>query len=237
VATEYLGAGPVAAHLEWLTVRKRRAARERRAAAWEKRVATLEAREARVVGLFEDIRLIYYDIMYLSGHYLHKRQWRKAGPRMNPDSRSPEFRRALEDRRARLLFESATDVPALVEKYAGRPGRVIARSLVELIAPDDALQREAIRREMERMREELLGKASTAIEALLVEQVVVCWIDLEYARREAYLHEAKEKFGAVAGDWYGRRESRALRRFLAATRALATVRKLAVPVAKGRAAG
>jgi hypothetical protein len=49
------------------------------------------------------------------------------------------------------------------------------------------------------MRKRLSGARESAIDVLLFEQTIVCWLDLNYARVQAYVHEAEERAGCVAG--------------------------------------
>ena len=95
--------------------------------------------------------------------------------------------------------------------------------------------REAIARKLELLRAELAGPALTPVEWLLVERAVACWLqvqdaDLRYAQHQATLSVRQL-------DLYQRRIDAAHRQYLSALKALATVRKLAVPALQVNVAG
>jgi hypothetical protein len=82
-------------------------------------------------------------------------------------------------------------------------------------------------RKLELLRAELLGDNPTPVERILVERVVACWLQVQAAELRAaqstdtYLKQL---------DFQQRRMDATNRRFLAAVKTLALVRKLAVPV-------
>src|SRR5262245_66143189 len=80
---------------------------------------------------------------------------------------------------------------------------------------------------MELLRAELAGANPTPIERLLVERIVACWLQVQDA--DARYAQAKN-LSLAWGEYYQRRMDRAHRRYLSAVKALALVRKLAVPV-------
>jgi hypothetical protein len=122
----------------------------------------------------------------------------------------PDLRRLLEDPRA-------------VAAFGDLAGRVRA-ALLKLVAGTNLLRQELTAREMDRLRADLLGPAPTVVERLLAERVVVGWLQLQEA--DLRLAAARADRGS---DVLQRRADHAHRRFLAALRALATVRRLAVP--------
>ena len=77
------------------------------------------------------------------------------------------------------------------------------------------------------LRDELAGTAPTPIERLVVERIVACWLQL---------HQLELSYGAQASmanelaTYYQRSIDRAQKRYLAAIKALAYVRRLARPV-------
>jgi hypothetical protein len=125
----------------------------------------------------------------------------------------PELWRAFED-------------PKLVESY-GNLARQAERSFIELVAVDNLGFKEALTRKMEILRAELGGPNPTPIERLLVERVVACWLQVQ----DADIRYAQAKNQSVK--WYEycqRRMNHSHKRYLSALKALALVRKLAVPV-------
>lgn len=87
--------------------------------------------------------------------------------------------------------------------------------------------REAVQRKLELLRAELAGDNPTPVERLLVERVVACWLQVQ----DAELRSAQHNDPTIKqADFHQRRLDATNRRFLAAVKALALVRKLAVPV-------
>ena len=80
---------------------------------------------------------------------------------------------------------------------------------------------------MEAIRKNLAGPAATPIESLLVSRIVICWLQVQMADIAQAKGEAPTS-GLAA--FQLRRQDSANRRYLAAIRTLATVRKMALPV-------
>ena len=117
--------------------------------------------------------------------------------------------------------------PRVLELLGGDRVKETEDALIRSFRPDDLLFGEVVRTATGRLRGELSGGDCSAMERILVDRTVLCWlqlhlIELAYARRsnppaaEALLFEKKL--------------SAANKRFLASVRTLATVRRLAVPV-------
>ena len=77
------------------------------------------------------------------------------------------------------------------------------------------------------MRAELLGDNPTPVERLLVERVVACWVQVQEA--ELRFARGQGDLTIRQSDFLQRRMDSTHRRYLAALKALALVRKLAVP--------
>ncbi len=89
--------------------------------------------------------------------------------------------------------------------------------------------REGLTCKLELLRAELGGKNPTPIERLLVERVVACWLQVQ----DADVRTAQgNDLSLPWAEYYQRRMNHAHRRYLSALKALALVRKLAVPVLK-----
>ena len=72
------------------------------------------------------------------------------------------------------------------------------RSLVQLVAGEVDVVKQAVHKKLATMRDELAGPQPTALEGLLVERVVACWPQLHYA--DAILAQrAKEKCDVSTG--------------------------------------
>jgi hypothetical protein len=114
------------------------------------------------------------------------------------------------------------DRPDVYELFKDLTDRVL-QALVYKCAPEDRLTRELIEREFAHVRAELLSPAPTAIERLLAERVAVGWLEVHAA-----------EFRLALADWedrphWQRQADHAQRRFLAALRLLAAVRRLPRP--------
>jgi len=135
---------------------------------------------------------------------------------------------------------NAGDRPALVElrrtldahpalwaamgDLAGEAERALMRAAV---GSNDDAQAEIARR-LAALRTDLGRPGSSPLEQLLIDPFVLCWLSLTVA--EAMYHRALER-GLQHTDeaWHQRRVERSERRYLAAIKALAVVRRLGVP--------
>jgi len=118
--------------------------------------------------------------------------------------------------------------PAMVEQFGGDLARQAELSFVEAVAGKNLPWKEALARKLELMRAELAGPDPTPLERLLVERVVACWLQVQDADIR-YAQGQKERT-IVQGDYQQRRMDHAHKRYLSAIKALALVRKVALPV-------
>lgn len=102
------------------------------------------------------------------------------------------------------------------------------QSLVKVMGGKNLAYREAITRKLEMLRAELLGENPTPVERLLVERAVACWLQVQEADIRYAQNQGTMSFKQA--DCHERRIDAANRRYLAALKTLALVRKLAVPV-------
>jgi hypothetical protein len=115
---------------------------------------------------------------------------------------------------------------ALVE-FAGNLAERHRRAVIESTAGNDLVCKEAIPRKLEQLRNDLAGKDLPPLERLLVERIVSCWLSL---------HEAELRFtqdpdlSVHQAVYWQERIDRAQRRYLAAIKTLAVIRKLAPPM-------
>ena len=94
------------------------------------------------------------------------------------------------------------------------------------MAGDDIPFREAIEHTMEALRRGLAGPAAIPLESLLLDRVVICWLQVQMAD----IAHAKVEDQTIALERFQlRRQDSANRRYLAAIRTLATIRKMALP--------
>jgi hypothetical protein len=113
-------------------------------------------------------------------------------------------------------------------------GGDIVASLKDLLVAknvggNDILARETRLRQIDRIRDELAGPGPTPIERLLAERAALCWFELHTLDAMVVGRWGEEGEGRPADD-LDRSRDRAQRRYLAALKSLAQVRRLAVPL-------
>jgi hypothetical protein len=117
--------------------------------------------------------------------------------------------------------------PANIDRLGGNLARWAEASFVDALGGKDLSVREAIHAKLNALRRELLGESPTPVERLLVERVAVCWLQVQDA--EIRYAQNQGSLTIRQADYHQRRMDAANRRYLAAVKALALVRKLAVP--------
>jgi len=117
--------------------------------------------------------------------------------------------------------------PVNIELFGGNLAACAQQSFVKALSGEDLSVHEAIKAKLAVMRKELQGENPTPVEVLLVERIVACWLQVQDADIRA--GQATEPTFKQA-DFNQRRMDATNRRYLAALKALALVRKLAVPV-------
>jgi hypothetical protein len=118
--------------------------------------------------------------------------------------------------------------PAMVRPLGGDLAELAQLYVVGHLSGKDLACREAIVRRLDLFREELLGSDPTPVERLLVERVVACWLHVQEA--DIRYAEHSENCSFAQADFDQRRLDAANKRYLAALKTLALVRKLAAPV-------
>ena len=138
-----------------------------------------------------------------------------ARARKGDRSTLPEVRRILSD-------------PHEVDALGGDLALQAEASFVQALAGKDLVLTEALPRKLDALRAELAGPNPTPVERLLVERVVACWLQVQDA--EVRFAQGQGNLSIKQADYYQRRMDGANRRYLAALKALAVARKLALPV-------
>jgi hypothetical protein len=93
---------------------------------------------------------------------------------------------------------------------------------LNLLAGNDHLMKESVEKMLASMRDGLAGKSPTPLEMLLVDRIIACWLQLQYAEMQvAGAKDADPKMAA----FYMKYQASAERRQLAAIRQLALVRR------------
>ena len=113
---------------------------------------------------------------------------------------------------------------------AGDLARVTESVWLQQMAGTNAFLRESVSRRAKALRRDLLGDAPTPLERLLVDRVVCTWLGLHYAESKHAGTMQEQTF--QQGEYYQERIVRYQRMHLAAVRALAQLRRVAVTVAR-----
>jgi hypothetical protein len=123
----------------------------------------------------------------------------------------------------REVLKDSTAVDAL----GGDLARQAQLTLIAKFSGNNLLFKESLTRKMDLLRGELAGPSPTPLERLLVERVVTTWLHLHHLEM---VYAGKDSMSLDLGAYYQRSISSAQKRYLAAIKTLALVRKLAVPV-------
>ena len=119
-----------------------------------------------------------------------------------------------------------TCCPELVDALGGDLEQITERLLSSAVAGENLAFREAIKERMRLFRQELAGPNATPLERLLVARIVACWLQVQTADIAA---TQATDISMEAQNFHRRRQDSANRRYLAAIKTLATVRKLGLP--------
>jgi hypothetical protein len=103
------------------------------------------------------------------------------------------------------------------------------QALLTLAAGQSLLGKEAIARQVAGLRARLQGPSPSELERLLIDRIAASWIEVYYGDIDLAQHLLKQPGAAPATQAAQTRLDRAHARFLAAAKALATVRKLLKP--------
>ncbi|MBY0457717.1 MAG: hypothetical protein K2V38_10295 [Gemmataceae bacterium] len=117
--------------------------------------------------------------------------------------------------------------PGAADVLCGNLAREAMERLVAAWSGNSPVTREATLRKLDELRAELSGPNPSALEKLLVERVVATWLHL-YHLEGGYA--SKESMSLSVGLYYQKCLTAAQKRYLAALKGLAEVRRLALPV-------
>lgn len=130
-----------------------------------------------------------------------------------------------------VLRELIQQSPSLIESVGGDLPKTIERTILGSMAGDNLFFREAVNQKLNTLRNELSGANPSPLERLLIDRVVVAWLRLH----DAELRQVKAASMPIAVAKYHEGRIETLnRQFLTSVKALATVRKLAIPVLIGQ---
>jgi hypothetical protein len=125
------------------------------------------------------------------------------------------------------IFRQLLDLVPEAGAVFGDLAQQAEKSLLDAAFSGEA-RKEATRRELKAMRQELEGPQPTPLERLLVARVVACWFQVQHADTTVARSMVRQVDPQTA-EYYMKRQDRANKRFLAAAKTLAQVRKLLVP--------
>jgi hypothetical protein len=110
-----------------------------------------------------------------------------------------------------------------VARHAGDLERIVTKAWIELLTNNDPLSVETVRRIVDELRAELQGDTPTALEKLLVGQVVTSWLAMSHA----HIQESSTNNKSLAESTFHLKQSEsALKRYLSTVRTLTTIRAL-----------
>lgn len=109
-------------------------------------------------------------------------------------------------------------------EYYGDLAHTTEKALVRKVAGDQLLFREGVHQRADALRKELSGAYPSALEKLLIDRIICCWLMTNYSDA-IYAQDLGER-DWVQDEYIQKRQDRAQKRFLQACKALAQVRKL-----------
>ena len=115
------------------------------------------------------------------------------------------------------------EAPGMARIFADLAGEA-ERGLVKRLTRGDPLVREALPVRLKAMRKELAGSDPSALERLLAERIVACWLQLQHA--EIIYAQNLGGMNIAQSEYHQRRLDKLHRRYLSAIKALAQVRKM-----------
>ncbi len=115
------------------------------------------------------------------------------------------------------------EAPGMARIFADLAGEA-ELSLIKRVTGGDPVVREALPVRLKAMRKELAGPDPSALERLLAERIVACWLQVQYA--EIIYAQNLGSMNIAQSDYHQRRLDKLHRRYLSAIKALAQVRKM-----------
>jgi hypothetical protein len=134
------------------------------------------------------------------------------------------------DQQALPELQKILDEHPVIWQHYGDIAKHAEAAWLQLLAGPDLMKKETIERQLRALEAELAGPQPTPLEVLLVRRIVANWLQVNYADAIAAQTKGPSATPALLRELRERQES-AERRFQAATKQLALVRKLLRPVA------
>ena len=130
------------------------------------------------------------------------------------------------DERAREVLKKYLDANPDVAARLGNMAQHAESALIEVASGGEWLTSEAVKREADRMRQELAGSSPSPLEKMAIERVVVTWLQLQHSEMR-FLH-VQQNLGWAK--YWLRRQEQADKLYRAAIGSLMLIREL-LPVA------
>jgi hypothetical protein len=116
--------------------------------------------------------------------------------------------------------------PTAVDLLGGDMARQAQLSLIHKLSGKSLLLQESLPCKLDLMRAELAGPSPTPLERLLIESILTCWLHLYHLE---IVFAQNDGMGLDLATYHQRSIGAAQKRYLAAIKALAAVRRLALP--------
>ena len=126
-----------------------------------------------------------------------------------------------------LLREALVADPSIWQEYGDLAAQA-QEAWLQLLAGTDHLLAESVRLKLAALRQELGAECASPLEKLLIERIVACWLQTHYADALYAQARGPQSTASVRQELMKRQES-SQRRYLAAIKQLALVRKLLKP--------
>jgi hypothetical protein len=131
------------------------------------------------------------------------------------------------DRTALPAIRLILDKSPVLWEEASRLASQVERRWLQVLSGTDLLTQEVLVRQVAEMKSQLAGLSPSPLEQLLVDQIIVCWLQVQQA--ELRSADRLSKNGYVLSNAEENRLDKVNRRFLTAVKSLAQVRKLLTP--------
>ena len=246
VVSEYVGSGEAAQILADIDALHRQDRRIARAKAHEERAQSLE-QDAPCAAFYQSVEAVLYEVLQAAGYHRpnRERKWRKKRmrkkenvPFQEPGQTLGQITDAQLQARRHEIGKAAQSVPEVCETLytlydrKGYPQEIVEKvantATVLLHMEENLVSREAYRRFMDDLRAKLGADTSAPLERLLIERIVLCGYALHRAELRLTMTQ-KSNHTFAEGHYRDATVGRAHKRYLAAIKALAEVRKLKLP--------
>ncbi|QDU59566.1 hypothetical protein Pan216_03960 [Planctomycetes bacterium Pan216] len=127
------------------------------------------------------------------------------------------------DREALEELRQFLDENPSIWQQAENVAQMAESSLIRLVARNDALSAEVVKRQVDELKTDLLGGCTSVVERMLVDTVVATWLELHYLR---IVNTSNPKRSVTQGNQMLKWIESAQRRHFTALKELTQIRKL-----------